>query len=172
MSMVSNFLRKHMEKEGLNQKELSLKLGILVSHLNHILHERRRSYNVKTVSKMVQGISGSPLVQAEFLTAYLLDQCTDQNRHLVSIKPSEELDGETQVHAPVQVAEEHTPETNGFVSKSADIFSDFAQTLRHRGIDQKILNALEKLAVRSKHSNKLKRVIMELSDIEISSSQN
>ncbi|MEZ0300396.1 MAG: hypothetical protein ACAI35_28410 [Candidatus Methylacidiphilales bacterium] len=170
--MVSNFLRKHMEKEGLNQKELSLKLGILVSHLNHILHERRRSYNVKTVSKMVQGISQSPVVQAEFLTAYLLDQCTDQNRHLVSIKPSEELLGEAEVSAPVVVAEEHAPgETNGY-SKNADIFSDFAQTLRHRGIDQKILNALEKLAVRSKHSNKLKRVIMELSDIEISSAQN
>ncbi|PTY01942.1 hypothetical protein DB346_10860 [Verrucomicrobia bacterium LW23] len=171
MSMVSNFLRKHMEKEGLNQKELSLKLGILVSHLNHILHERRRSYNVKTVSKMVQGISQSPIIQAEFLTAYLLDQCTDQNRHLVSIKPADDIPVEEEsADKPMLVAEDH-PETNGF-AKNGDIFSDFAQTLRHRGIDQKILNALQKLAVNSKHSNKLKRVIMELSDIEISSSQN
>ena len=171
MSMVSNFLRKHMEKEGLNQKELSMKLGILVSHLNHILHERRRSYNVKTVSKMVQGISQSPIVQAEFLTAYLLDQCTDQNRHLVSIKPAESLGSEEDtIEAPTVVAEEH-PETNGF-ARQTDIFSDFAQTLRHRGIDQKILNALQKLAVNSKHSNKLKRVIMELSDIEIANAQN
>lgn len=155
MSNLGNYLKafldRHPDLLKKKKKHLAAAMGIVASHLSAILRGKRTSFNIETVAKMTKGISSDPKEQAEFLTAYLLDQCPAQARRLVTIQPR-------LTSGRIQQNQEECKN---------DAFHRFAEKLRQLGIDHDVLDNLMHLAVTANENERLACMLNDLVSLDI-----
>jgi len=151
---LARFLDRLMLKEGGTAKDLAARLGIVKSHLSHLLSGKQRSFNYETVAKMVEGVSEDPKVQGEFLKNYLLDQCTDKNRALIHIK--------------VTGAEEISGILMEDAARPPDAIDRFCSHLRHLEVKEETLDVFRRLLDQAENSEALFTALASLADLEIS----
>jgi transcriptional regulator with XRE-family HTH domain len=152
MSLLGNFLQVRLEELQITQRELALRLGLTVSHMSRILSGKRKGLAIRTVDKMLQGISPDRAVQAALLRAYLLDQCSTPARELVRI----ELEG---VSVPFQ---ETAPEGLEAAVRS--------QNLQRLAENPRLAKTLLKLAAQAEANPDFNRLLEHLTKLDLESS--
>jgi hypothetical protein len=147
MSNLSNIFRVYLKSNPeLNQIQLARKLGIVPSHLTHILKGRRRGFGPKLLTEIILRISPKPEIQAQFLAAYLRDQFEPELHHLVDIAPSRFLKIKKRA--------------------SKDSYDHLAAELRRLAVDEDIVAGLLRLGKAARSKPAMARVINDLAKIQ------
>jgi len=146
MSNLSNIFRVFLKNNPeMNQIQLAKRLGIVPSHLTHILKSRRRGFGPKLLTEVILRISHKPEIQAQFLAAYLSDQFGPELHHLVDITPTRLL--KVKMRA------------------SKDSYDHLAVELRKLAVDHDTVQALLRLGKAAGSNPVIARVIKDLAKI-------
>jgi len=155
-SYLARFIKKLVAGPGgRSLKQLANDLTIAQSHLSHIMSSSRRSFNVETVAKMVEGVSDDPRIQGEFLKNYLLDQCIDKHRSLIHIQA---IGDATNNESRNALREEPKP---------VDAVDQFCSHLRHLNIKEETLEVFRRLVDQAEKSEALFEALANLADLDI-----
>lgn len=151
-SKLSNFLSNYSKKFA-SKKDFAATLGIGNSHLSHIIAGQRVGLSLETISKMLAGLSHDVAAQTHILCSYLLDQVPDEFEKLIQITPTASTRDKSL---------RESPSTYG-----SDAASRISEILRQPYAPTNLGDTLEKLAIVAVDSPQLRKVLEDLTKLDI-----